>query len=114
MIQPVAPQRSNQLVAWLLYIPQLLLDLILGAFGITSVFMTDSCGSVGDEPAVCNTSYFGAVLFGFWFALLALIIVIPITIVLSARRGGRAWLWPVAGIVASIALVVIFVALMTR
>ncbi|MDR7085576.1 magnesium-transporting ATPase (P-type) [Aeromicrobium panaciterrae] len=114
MSQPVAPQRSSQLVAWLLYVPQLLLDLVLGVFGIFSVFATDSCGSVEDEPAVCNGDYFSTVLFSFWFALLGLIVVVPILIFVSARRGGRPWVWPLLGGFLSIVLVVVFFALMTR
>jgi len=114
MSQSVAPQRSNQLVAWLLYIPQLLLDPVLGVLGIFSAFATDSCGSVDPEPAVCDGDYFSTVLFSFWFALFALIVVVPILIVVSALRGGRPWIWPLIGGFLSIVLVVVFFALMSR
>jgi hypothetical protein len=114
MSQSVAPQRSNQLVAWLLYIPQLLLDLVLGILGIFSVFATDSCGAVADEPAVCDGDYFSTVLFSFWFALFALIVVVPILIVVSALRGGRPWVWPLLGGFLSIVLFVAFLLMMSR
>lgn len=98
----------------MLYVPQLLLDLVLGVLGIFSVFATDSCGSVDPEPAVCNGDYFSTVLFCFWFALFALIVAVPIMIVVSGRRGGRPWMWPLIGGFLSIVLVVVFFSLMSR
>ena len=106
--------RSSTAAAWILYVLQLLGSAALALLAITSVFMTDSCGSVQDEPAVCDTTYFGSVLFGYWIALAALLVIVPIAIVRAARRGQAAWVRALAGIVMAGALTVAFVALMVR
>lgn len=114
MTDTSAPARSSTIVAWVVYAFQLLGSAVLALFAIFSVFMTDSCGSVADEPAVCNTSYFGTVLFGYWIALAALLVIVPIAIVRASRRGRSAGLRAVLGIVAAGALTVLFVVLMVR
>ncbi|MBD8608436.1 hypothetical protein IFT73_16390 [Aeromicrobium sp. CFBP 8757] len=108
--------RSGTAVAWVLYVLQVLGSALLALFAITSVFMTDSCGSVSaaDEPAVCNTSYFGTVLFGYWIALAVLLVLVPIVIVRSSRRGQAAWVRALGGLVLAGALTVLFVVLMVR
>lgn len=106
--------RSSTAFAWVIYVVQLLGSAVLALFAITSVFMTDSCGSVADEPAVCDTNYFGAVLFGYWIALAVLLVLVPIAIIRSSRRGQAAWLRAVGGLVVTAALTVAFVMLMVR
>ena len=108
--------RSGTTLAWILYVLQLLGSALLAVLAITSVFMTDSCGSVSaaDEPAVCNTSYFGTVLFGYWIALAVLLVLVPIAIVRSSRRGRSATLRALGGLVLAGALTVLFVVLMVR
>ncbi|MCW2839891.1 MAG: hypothetical protein JWR55_1374 [Aeromicrobium sp.] len=106
--------RSSTALAWVIYVLQVLGSAVLALFAITSVFMTDSCGSVADEPAVCDTGYFGSVLFGYWIALGVLLVLVPIAIVRASRRGRAAWLRAVAGIVVAGALTVLFVVLMIR
>ncbi|KAA1380293.1 hypothetical protein [Aeromicrobium fastidiosum] len=106
--------RSGTAAAWVIYVLQLLLSAVLALLAITSVFMTDSCGSVSDEPAVCDTDYFGAVLFGYWIALAVLLVLVPIAIVRASRRGRPAWLRALGGIVVTVALTVGFVMLMVR
>ena len=106
--------RSSTAAAWIIYVLQLLVSVALALLAITSVFMTDSCGSVSDEPAVCDTDYFGAVLFGYWIALAVLLMVVPIAIVRASRRGRSAWLRGLSGIVVTAALTIGFVMLMVR
>jgi len=107
-------EKRGTTLAWLLYVVQLLGAAVLALLAITSVFMTDSCGSVANEAAVCNTGYFGSVLFGYWAALALLAVIVPILIVKAARRGkspaGRA----LGGLLLTAALTVLFVALMVR
>lgn len=109
-----ATGRSSTTAAWILYVLQLLGSAVLALLAITSVFMTDSCGSVDDDAAVCNTAYFGSVLFGYWIALAALLVIVPIAIVMASRHGQAAWLRALAGIVTAALLTVVFVALMIR
>lgn len=114
-ISSSTPTRSSRTgVAWLLYAALLLGNLLLAAFGVTSVFMTDSCGSVVDELAVCGGNYLVTVLVGYWIALAVIVIAAPIAIVIRARKGRAAWIWPLGGIIVSAALTVLFVMLMTR
>ena len=114
MTSTTAPERSGTALAWTQYALQFLVSAALAMLAITSVFMTDSCGSVDDEPAVCNTSYFGAVLVGYWIALAVLLMAVPIAIVRASRRGRSAGLRALGGIVLAGALTVAFVLLMTR
>jgi hypothetical protein len=109
-----APTRSSTAAAWIVYVLQLLGSAVLALLAITSVFMTDSCGSVADEPAVCDTTYFGSVLFGYWIALAVLLVLVPVAIVRASRRGRAAWLRALAGLVLAGALTVLFVVLMVR
>lgn len=106
--------RSSTALAWVLYVLQLLGSAVLALLAITSVFMTDSCGSVADEPAVCDTNYFGAVLFGYWIALAVLLVLVPIAIIRASRRGQATWLRAIGGLVVTAALTVAFVMLMVR
>jgi hypothetical protein len=109
-----APRRSGTVLAWLIYAAQWVASVVLALLAITSVFMTDSCGSVADEPAVCDTGYFGAVLIGYWIGLAALLVLVPIGIVHASRRGRSAALRALAGIVVAAVMTILFVVLMTR
>jgi hypothetical protein len=108
--------RSSTTLAWIIYVLQLLGSALLALLAITSVFMTDSCGSVSaaDEPAVCDTTYFGSVLVGYWIALAVLLVLVPIAIVRASRQGRAAWARALGGLVLAGALTVLFVVLMVR
>lgn len=108
------PRPVDRTVSWSLYVVQLLASVVLGFLAITSVFMTDSCGSVDDEALVCNMGYFGSTLFGYWGTLVVLVVLVPVAIVLRIRRGQASWPWALLGIVATVAATVLFVFLMTR
>lgn len=114
MIDTPSPTRSGTAFAWIVYAVQFLASAVLALLAITSVFMTDSCGSVDDEPAVCNTTYFGTVLIGYWIVLAALLVIVPFLIVRASRRGQSAGLRAFAGLVLAAVLTVAFVALMVR
>jgi hypothetical protein len=108
------PGRTGTALSWVVYAAQGLASAVLALLAITSVFMTDSCGSVADEPAVCNTGYFGTVLLGYWVGLAVLLVLVPIGIVRASRRGRSAAPRALAGIVAAAAMTGLFVVLMTR
>jgi hypothetical protein len=108
------PGRTGTVLSWVVYAGQVLASAVLALLAITSVFMTDSCGSVADEPAVCDTGYFGAVLIGYWIGLAALLVLVPIGIVHASRRGRSAALRALAGIVVAAVMTILFVVLMTR
>ncbi|MCW2770302.1 MAG: hypothetical protein JWR27_1735 [Aeromicrobium sp.] len=108
------PGRTGTALSWVVYTGQVLASAVLALLAITSVFMTDSCGSVADEPAVCNTGYFGAVLIGYWVGLAVLLVLVPIGIVRASRRGRSPLLRALAGIVLAGIGTVLFVILMTR
>ena len=107
-------RKSNTTFAWLVYVVQLLGTAVLAVFGLTSVFMTDSCGSVEVDKAVCNGNYLAWVLFSYWGALLILAIVVPILIVKASRHGKSAGLRAMAGLILVGALTVLFVTLVVR
>jgi hypothetical protein len=113
-VTTTAPGRTGTVLAWLVFAGQVLASGVLALLAITSVFMTDSCGSVADEPAVCDTSYFGTVLVGYWIGLAALLVLVPVGIVHASRRGGSPLLRALAGIVLAGVGTVLFVVLMTR
>lgn len=108
------PRPVDRTVSWSLYVVQLLASVLLGLLAVTSVFMTDSCGSVDDEPAVCNMGYFFPTLGGYWVVLLVMAVLVPTAIALATHRGRASWPWAVLGIVATAATTVLFVFLMTR
>lgn len=114
MIDTPTPARSGTALAWIVYAFHFLVSGVLALFAITSVFMTDSCGSVADEPAVCNSSYFGAVLIGYWVALAALLVAVPILIVRAGARGRSAGLRASTGLALAVVLTVVFISLMVR
>jgi hypothetical protein len=105
---------TDAVVAWVLYILQLAGEVVLVMLWMTSVMMIDSCGSVADEPAVCDSAYFMT----WWFAyaaILALAVVFtPVAIVVAGRRGARRWPWPTLTIILLIAASAGFIFLFTR
>ncbi len=114
MTDTTSSARSGSVLAWLVYVVQLLTSAALALLAITSVFMTDSCGSTTNDAAVCDTGYFGAVLFGYWAALAVLLVVVPFAIVRASRRGRPTWPRALAGLLATATLTVAFVMLMLR
>lgn len=105
---------SDRVVAWLLYVVQLLIEAVLALLALTSVFMTDSCGTNADDPAVCNMAYFGTVFFGYWVILAVAAIGVPILLVVRTRQGRLLWPWAFGSLVTLAGLTVVFVMLMTR
>jgi hypothetical protein len=81
--EPGGTRSTDVVVAWLLYALQLAGELVLTPLWLMSVMMTDSCGSVADEPSVCNPAYFTTG----WIA-----------IIVAGKRGNRRWKWPVIAI----------------
>lgn len=104
----------DQVVAWSLYAIQLLSEVLLALFALTSVFMTDSCGSVEDEPAVCDSGYFATVLLGYWAILALAAVAVPIVLVVCTRKERLLWPWALGSLVLLGGLTVAFVMLMTR
>ncbi|RYJ02000.1 MAG: hypothetical protein EON52_20420 [Actinomycetales bacterium] len=101
-------------MSWSLYVVQLLASAVLALLAVTSVFMTDSCGSVDDEPRVCDMGYFGSTLVGYWVLLVVLVVVVPLVIVRTTHRDRASWPWALLGLAALAAVTVLFVFLMTR
>ena len=60
--------------------------------------MTDSCGSVAREPAVCNSGYFATFFFGYACILVVAVVATPVAIIVAGRRGRRRWPWPALSI----------------
>jgi hypothetical protein len=92
----------------------LLVEAGLALASVMSVMVTDGCGSGTDVAAVCNTTYFGATLFGYWTILGVTALTVPITLVMAAGRRERTWPWPLAGAVVVAASSVGFVGLLSR
>jgi len=111
---PNGSRTADVVVAWVLYAVQLAGQAVLAPFWLMSVMMTDSCGSVADEPAVCNGTYFMA-----WWSAYAVFLVgaalfTPIAIIVAGRRGNNRWKWPVLVVVVVVAATVGYVSIMTR
>jgi hypothetical protein len=81
---------------------------------LMSVMMTDSCGSVIDEPLVCNGAYFATWFFAYAAALVVGLLATPIAIVVAGRKGMPRWPWPVLVIVLLAAASVGYVYAFTR
>lgn len=109
-----APRRTGTVLGWLIYAAHVLASAVLALLAITSVFMTDSCGSVADESSVCEPAYFGTVLIGYWLLLAALLVLVPFGIVRASRRGRSSALPALTGLLLAGILTVLFVLLMTR
>lgn len=106
---------GDRVAAWLLYVLQLGLELILVFVAATSVMMTDPCGSgIDDEPRVCSGGYFAWAFFGYWTVLIVAAIAVPVLILIAGRRDRRRWPWPLAGILILVVSTVIYVIALTR
>ena len=105
---------ADTVIAWVLYALQLAGQAVLAPLWLMSVMMTDSCGSVADDPAVCNTTYFMAWWIGYAGFLVGAAVFTPIAIVVAGRRGNNRWKWPVIVILVVIATTVGYVSVMTR
>lgn len=88
----------DTVVAWVLYALQIAGQAFLGLFWLMSVMMTDSCGSVIDEPLVCNGAYFALWFFAYAAVLALAVIATPVAIVLAGRKGRLRWPWPALAI----------------
>ncbi len=98
----------------MLYALQLAGELVLVLLWMTSVMMIDSCGSVADEPAVCNSAYFVTWWFAYAAILAAAVVFTPIAILVAGRRGARRWPWPTLAICLLVAASAGFIFLFTR
>lgn len=105
---------ADTVVAWLLYGLQLAGEAVLAMFWMTSVMMTDSCGSVDIEPKVCDGAYFATWFFAYAAALVIAAIATPIAILLAGRNGRLRWPWPALAIVLLAAASAGYVFLLTR
>ncbi|HKY58933.1 MAG TPA: hypothetical protein VJL80_12910 [Aeromicrobium sp.] len=109
-----ASRTADIVVAWVLYAVQLAGEAVLALVWLTSVMMTDSCGTGTDDPAVCNAAYFMT----WWFAYAALLVVAvlatPIAILVAGHKGRRRWPWPALTIALLAAATAGYVFLFTR
>jgi hypothetical protein len=101
-------------ISWVLYGLQLAGEALLAPFWLMSVMMTDSCGSVADEPAVCDGKYFATFFAAFACVLVMAVVVTPVAIIVAGRRGKPRWPWPVLAIVLLIAATAGYVYAFTR
>jgi len=105
---------GDKIAAWLLYVLQLVYELVLFIFLIFSVMAGDACGTGAGgvaEPRVCSGVYFAAIFYSFGFVLLIAAIAVPALIVRASRRR---WLRPILGMVALSVAAVIYVILVTQ
>lgn len=108
------PRIVDRVVSWLLYAVLLLGEAVLALLALTSVMMTDSCGSTTQDAAVCNVSYFAAVNVAFLGVMLVAALGVPILIIASTLRQRRSWPWPLAGLLALAIATPCYVVLLTR
>ena len=106
------PGTGDTIAAWLLYVLQLVYEMVLFIVMIFSVMAGDSCGTGGGvaEPRVCSGWYFAAIFYGFGFVLLIAAIAVPVLIV---RANRHRWLRPVLGMVVLTISAVAYVGLVT-
>ena len=121
-VDPVVPtsgareqsRSPDVVISWVLYGLQLAGEALLAPFWLMSVMMTDSCGSVADEPAVCDGNYFAAFFVAFACLLVAAFVATPVAIIVAGRTGKPRWPWPVLTIVLLIAATAGYVYAFTR
>ena len=111
---PARSPKADLVTAWVLYVLQLAGEALLGGFWLMSVMMTDSCGSVADEPRVCDSGYFATWFFAFAAILAGTAIATPLAIIVAGKRGHRRWPWPVLVIALLVAATAGYVYLFTR
>jgi len=105
---------ADTVAAWVLYALQLAGQVVLAALWLMSIMMTDSCGSVADEPAVCNIYYFMTWWIAYAAFLVGAAVFTPIAIVVAGRRGNNRWKRPVLVILVVVATTVGYISVMTR
>ena len=105
---------GDTVVAWVLYALQLVGQSLLVPFWFMSVMMTDSCGSVIEEPRVCDGDYFATWFFAYAAVLVVAAIATPIAIVVAGRKGRLQWPWPALTILLLAAATAGYVYLFTR
>lgn len=105
---------ADIVVAWALYGLQLAGEAVLALFWMMSVMMTDSCGSVDDEPKVCDSAYFATWFFAYAAVLVIAALATPIAILLAGRNGRWRWPWPTLAILLLAAASAGYVFLFTR
>lgn len=101
---------GDKIVAWLLYVLQLVYQLVLFIFLIFSVMAGDACGTGVAEPRICTGVYFAVIFYGFAAVLLVAAVAVPV-LILRARR--RRWLRPLLGMVALTVAAVVYIGLVT-
>ena len=115
---PRPPARQGNTVdrtlSWILYVLQVLGSLAMGLVSIFSIFLTDSCGTGGTVPMVCDSDYFGSVIIGYWIALVVLVVATPIAMVVATTTKRAVWPWAVGGSALSVIATVVFFVLISR
>jgi hypothetical protein len=106
--------RTPTALAWAVYCVQMVLSGGMALVGLIPIVFSDSCGSVSDEPAVCDTTYAGTVLITYWIVLALLLVLVPFAIVRASRRGQSAGRRALLGLGLSVIAYVVFFALLTR
>ena len=106
--------RSPTALAWTVYCVQMVLSLGMAVVGLIPVVFSDSCGSVADEPAVCDATYAGTVLIVYWAVLALLLVLVPFAIVRASRRGQSAARRAFLGLALSAIVYFAFLGLLTR
>ena len=109
-----ASRTADSVVAWVLYALQLAGEAVLVLFWLMSVMMTDPCGSVVDEPRVCDSTYFATWFFAYAAILAVAALATPIAIIVAGRRQAKRWPWPILAIVLLVAASAGYVALFSR
>jgi uncharacterized BrkB/YihY/UPF0761 family membrane protein len=104
----------DRTLSWILYVLQVLGSLGMGIVSIFSIFLTDSCGTGGTVPMVCDSDYFGSVIIGYWIALVVLVVATPILMVIATTTRRAVWPWAVGGSVLSVIATVVFFVLISR
>ena len=105
---------GDKVAAWLLYLLQLVYELMLFILLVASVMAGDSCGTGAGgiaEPRVCSGAYFVTIFYGFGFVLLIGAVAVPVLIVRASRRR---WLRPVLGMVVLTIAAVVYVGLVSQ
>jgi uncharacterized membrane protein len=106
--------RSPTTLAWTVYGVQIVLSAGMAMVGLIPIVFSDSCGSVADEPAVCNMTYAGTMLIVYWIVLALLLVLTPFAIVRASRRGQSAGRRAFVALGLSTIAYFVYMALMTR
>ena len=105
---------GDKVAAWLLYLVQLVFELLLFILLVASVMAGDACGTGVLEPRICSGMYFATIFYGFAFVLLVAAIAVPVLILRAGRRGDLRWLRPVLAMVVLVVFTVVYIVLLTQ